>query len=201
MTPRPRHNTALGRSRAARGAFTMIELIVVSVLMVVLAAVVVPRVVGAESRRARVLAEAVRDLLTAAGDREAMTSQDVTLAFDGDSNGAGRLSLLSVSQPGEAPVSDPLTNPVVLDGLTVESCSAAGVRLSPQRWRIPLREGDIRPSIAIVLRRPDGDGWLVSLSSEAASATLIELAAKEVAPVGVSGAIDLDRIGRSGEAW
>lgn len=201
MTSRREDNHGSDGRLASRGGFTMIELIVVSVLMVVLAAVIVPRVVGSESRQARVTAEAVRDLLTAAGEREAMTSQEVTLAFDGEGTGTGRLSLLSVSEPGKAPTPDPLSRPVVLEGLEVESCSAAGVRLNQQRWRIPLREGDIRPSIAIVLRRPDGDGWLVSLSSEAASATLTELTAKEVAPVGVSGAIDLDRTGRSGEAW
>ena len=146
-------------------------------------------------------AEAVRDLLTAAGEREAMTSQDVTLAFDGESTGAGRVSLLSVLEPGKAPTPDALSRPVVLEGLEIESCSAAGVRLNQQRWRIPLREGDIRPSIAIVLRRADGEGWLVSLPSEAVSATLAELGAKELAPAGISGAIDLDRTGRSGEAW
>lgn len=197
MNFRGRHNF-LG----IRGAgFTMIELIVVSVLMVVLAAVIVPRVVVGASRKARGTAEAVRDLVSAAGQREAMTSQAVTLAFESDAPGGGRLSLLRSTEPGRAPTPDPLVQPVSLDGLEIERCEAAGQPLNPRRWQIPLREGDIRPSIAVTLRQSEGGRWLVSLPSEAVSATLVEVGTGEATRASTSGAIDLDRTGRRGEAW
>jgi prepilin-type N-terminal cleavage/methylation domain-containing protein len=195
---RPRPTSPGATARPA--AFTMIEVIVVSVLMVVLAAIIVPRVVGGASRQARVTVDAVRDLVTAAGQREALTSQAVALAFDAEAPGGGRLSVLSAPASGKPPGPDPLLQPVALGELELERCDANGQTLSKRRWQVPLREGAIRPSLSLILRQADGARWIVSLPSEAASATATRVEGE--APLATTSAsIDLDRAGKRGEAW
>jgi prepilin-type N-terminal cleavage/methylation domain-containing protein len=187
---------------AARG-FTMIELIVVSVLLVVLAAVIAPRLVGGDAREARLTAVAVRDLLSAAGEREALTSQNVILSFDAEEGDGGRLSVLTAA-PGGRPGPDALLPAISMGATEVERCEAAGVMLSPRRWQVPLREGEIRPAVALTLRHESGGRWMISLPSEAMGATMLEapLDAAAARPLSSGPApIDLDAAGGGDEPW
>src|SRR5579862_3136457 len=123
-------------------AFTLVELIVVTVLLAVLAGAIVPRLAQNDGRAAAGTVESVRQLLSAVAERQMLTGQRLALDFS-DSAGGARLSLLgpSASDPRERPIGadawapDSLVPPIALGSVEIV---AALVGESPvsSPWRV-----------------------------------------------------------------
>lgn len=65
-----------------RAGFTMVEIIVVIVIIVALAGVILPRMIGGADRALRIEAENVRQLLSTLGQRGVLGSQSAALQYD-----------------------------------------------------------------------------------------------------------------------
>lgn len=190
-----------------RGAFTLIELIVVIVILAVLAALVAPRLSGQAERSAENEARAVQRLLTAAAERAALGGgQNVGVEY-ARGEGAGTLSI--VQRDGATWRPDPLADPVSLVRLELRHATADGRRLDPARWLIAMGGAQARPSIGLSLSPREGAGrfgYHVELQPEALAATRRALSAAEsAAPAGAwtmpDRAVDLDATGRGDVPW
>src|SRR5262245_32959534 len=70
------------RTHPVSRAFTMIELVVVIILIGVLGMVIAPRILDTGSRSVEIEARAVRTLLSAAAQRDALSNQSLAIVYD-----------------------------------------------------------------------------------------------------------------------
>jgi prepilin-type N-terminal cleavage/methylation domain-containing protein len=192
--------------RRDRTAFTLVELIVVTVIIAVLAGAIVPRIVSRDSRTARDAVEAARALLSAAGQRELLTSQHLAIDYaPGASGGSpGRLSLVSAADPGRGAAaswqSDMLAPPALLRGLALESASADGTALGQGAWRVDLSQGERRPEVVLVLTETaTGRRWWLVLSHGSGNARAVAAGAPGAGLD--AGTVDLDQVGMRDDPW
>ena len=200
-------------SRTSRSAFTMVEILVVLVIVGILAGLVIPRLFNSGDRQAAIESQAVAALLTAAAQRDSLSSQPLALAFDPERN---RLSL-EVYSTGDAEdgpadwVPAPLIPPVNLttaellealsDGRSVSSPKGASAAAKSAVWRIELGQAQQRPTITLVLGHGDDRAWQLDLlpGELAARRREIPAAAGPVTPDTRSE--DLDATGRREQPW
>ena len=183
-----------------RGAFTLLELVLVAALLAVFAGVLAPRLTGNPSRRAAVEVEAVRSLLSAVAVHDALGSEPIALAFDG-SSGELRAEVRRADASGaSAWRADPLLEPVRLARVQVTAAAIDGLRQPPRGWRVVLAQTGPRPSMELSLSRPEdaAETWTVSLPMGSSEALVTRGAP---AGAGTTGAIDLDAAGRGSQPW
>ncbi|MBL8763666.1 MAG: prepilin-type N-terminal cleavage/methylation domain-containing protein [Phycisphaerae bacterium] len=191
-----------------RRGFSMVEVVVVTVMLAVLAAVLLPRAGGREARAERAVVEGVRLLLDAAGQRRVLSGQPVALEYETRADG-GILAVSSWRKPvrsWDPPWSrDPLIAPVNLESLTLTNAQEDGRRLEGAAWRVDLSRSGMtgtRPGLRLILASArSGQRWSVSLEPNAISATCREWGDAEPDPMGDSRAVDLDRTGRREQPW
>ena len=192
-----------------RPAFTLAELVVVTVTLAVLAGVMMPRLVRRDGRAAAQTAESVRQLLSAAAQRQTLTSQRLALDLSPGPGGGLRLSLLvpSDADPREGSADawrpDPLVVPVVMADAQPVGGAAGDQRLDAARWRVELSSESGRPAVAIVLREADGArAWRVELPSEAVAARVVVIDPGDAgSALTAPGVVDLDDTGMRDQPW
>jgi hypothetical protein len=156
-------------------------------------------VLNATGRQVRAAAEATGELLSVAARREALTSQQVCLAYDESGH---RLVLLSLTpsedrSPGMWRV-DRFAVPVSLGDAVVAVVEADGAAMDPRQFRLDFTPGVRRPGYRVTLTDARGkEQWTVELPPHADQAV--------VGPGAGSGlfdhSIDLDAGGAGSAAW
>ncbi len=186
-----------------RSGFTLIEAIVVVVIISVMAGVIVPRMVVRDRSGVKREVEAVRLLLSAAAQRDVMTSQLVALHFDTE---ASTLSVLTLADEGEKKRRgddlwpwrvDRLISPVVLARTSVVRTQADEVALDEDAWLIELVRGVRRPDLLLELKGEGERLWTVYLPSKGAAAVAWRGETDEIDRV----SYDLDAQGRESREW
>ena len=191
-----------------RRAFTLAELIVVTVLLAVIAGAMVPRLARNDGRAAAATVESVRQLLSAAAERQVLTSQRLVLSLSA-SAGGGTLGLLvpSGAGPGERSadadpwVPDSLAPPVALGSVEAVVVVVGESRVSPP-WRVELSMPEGRPEVLLVLRDPaSGRIWRVELAPEAMAAHAAEVTGNDSRIATAQGSVDLDQGSTRDQPW
>lgn len=178
----------------------MVELLVVTVILVVLAGAMLPRLGSGDSRRVRAVAESMADLLSVAARRDALTSQRVCLDFEQESAGA-RLLVYTVRDDGSAEWrEDPLSARVPTEGAVVQSVVVNGIELDTRNFRVEFAPTDRRPIVVMTVADASGRfPWRVELSANGARALARPF--DPAAPPAADGTIDLDASGMEDSPW
>jgi prepilin-type N-terminal cleavage/methylation domain-containing protein len=182
MTTRPPDNLStqsrcFGVAGGARGAFTLLEILVVVVILSILATAIVPRMLNVGQRQAEQEARAVQRLLSIAAEKVSVWNQPVAVDYQADKN---TLSVWTQREDAKATADttgaarvrwsyDPLVEPVLLDRLKISSASTDGQSLASGKWRVTFIPGQPRPVIAVNLEpKSDRDGarWTVTLPAD-----------------------------------
>ena len=174
----------------------------VVVVLSVLAGVIVPRIVSKNRSQTTMTLNAVRTLLSAAAQRDALTSQAVAIRFDAES---AMLSVLTPSQDDERRRGDdlwpwrvdPLILPVRLDGLTLQRAAADSLELDDDQWTLELARGERRPDLTLECLDDRGRSWVVFLPSGSSVAKVWSGESAEADRM----TIDLDEEGRGRQEW
>lgn len=181
----------------SRHAFTLIELIVVIVLLGILAAVLAPRLGSNEARRAEQTARSLRNLLSIAAHRDAVSTGRFAIAYDSESNSVTLESFRAPSpDSGGAWLPDPLTPPVALGSLALRDALLDGSALDARAWRIEFPRHQPRPAIELNLEQPSIRAmWTISLLPGAGQASIFMPGRTILRP------IDLDAAGTGHTTW
>lgn len=188
--------------RTRHSAFTLVELITVVVILAVLSAMVVPRVVNWDERRAESSVREVADTLSGAARRHLFSTQRLAIDF---AEGRLRLLTLRLRDPGsfstndQSWLEDPLTPSVQLTDLELIEASADGRALDPRRFRVDLPAAEPRPQIVLRLAMTGGRNrteWIIHLppTADRAAVTTDDDAVFDTR-------LDLDRAGLRDEPW
>lgn len=193
-----------------RGGFTMVELIVSIVVIGVLAAVVTPRLLITDERRARTEARDVAAMLSLIAQRTEMGGHHMALTYERE---RGALRLEALRTRGERTNfreraarewgRDLLAPDVVLEIVRIEEARFDG-RPADDRdeWRAEFAPSVPRPHVELVLSVGDTRAarWVVELLPYSMESRLLDaqsMAARE----GGLRAVDLDAMGMSEVAW
>lgn len=186
----------------------MIEVVVAVVILAVTAAVIVPRLMASNDRKARGEADGAAALVTQAARRQMLTSSRVAIEYNADQGG---LSVVTLKPADTADfdarerlwVQDPLMPRAPLDTLEVISAtsSASAAPLDSRKFHVDLTDQNGRVALAIVLRdRVSGGEWTIRLPITADRAVVItgsdtrDLKSDQ-------DTIDLDDVGKRDSPW
>ena len=190
-------------SSRSRSAFTLIEAIVVVVIISVMAGVMVPRMMSRDRTGAKREIERVRTLLSAAAQRDVLTSQLVALHYDSET------STLRVLTPADEDEKKPrgddlwpwradrLIPSVEMGTLELVRTTTDEIALDEDEWLIELIRGVRRPDVLLEFEDDFDRSWFVYLPSKSANATAWKGDADEIERV----AIDLDADGKGDREW
>lgn len=189
------------RRSSARAGFTLLEITVVIVIIGIMGALIVPRLLGNQTREFKLAVEQVGDLLTMYAQRSRLDSKVVGIGFDRYANSLQLMSVADDDGSGQASwTRDFYVQPVLLPRFMADTdieFEVDGDRADPADWPISSDPGQPRPMIAITMR---GAGEMATL----------QLLPYAVAPVlsstyqssGVMrDQVDLDQTGRNREDW
>ena len=184
-----------------RRGFTLLELIVVSTLLALVAAMVVPRLTGMSRREADVAAERLTELLSMFALRDNTGVQQTAIWMNPDSRCIELWTLEpDPERPTERPtwVPDRHVQPVRLPaGVQLEDVRADGQNLAGDEWRIVGSPGGQRPRIEMHLVADGFDSVLV-LEPGAGLPTRVD---NGVVREGARAPKDLDHAGLDREPW
>lgn len=186
---------------AVRGGFTLIEMIVVVSILVLLAAIAVPRFMKNDRRVLQGATDEVADMLTVFAQREAVGQKPATLEYVASSHQLV-LSVLDVDpdRPKEPPTwrVDVLARPLALpEDVEIRDVYVDGRMLRASDWTITTGPGQERPSLQINLQLGREQTSLVLLPT----AITPRQPENEPAGVVVRQPIDLDSAGRTRQDW
>lgn len=201
--------------RTTRRAFTMIEILVVLVIIGILAALVVPRLFNSGEKQAAVESKALAALLTAAAQRDALSSQPLALAYDPEHRQFS-LEILATAE-GETDSAAPSWTPAPLipaviltqldvtealaDGRAMTTPAGASTAAQSAVWRIELGRGEQRPQVTIVLSHGESRRWQLDLLPGELAARSREIPATSSPLAPDTRAEDLDATGRREQPW
>lgn len=193
---------------AAR-AFTMIEVLVVVALVSVTAMIVVPRLAGAGARQARVEVQAARAVVSAAAQRDALSSQATCLTYSEQTRELALLVEDVQTDPTAARHWSPaaLVTPAQIETAQLRAVAIDGVPSGAASWRIDFEPSQPRPSLSLLFvyegSAIGGSGaWQLDLPGDATAAIVTALPSAEAwRPVMQRAATDLDAQGRRNTAW
>jgi prepilin-type N-terminal cleavage/methylation domain-containing protein len=184
-----------------RRGFTLLELIVVSALLALVASMVVPRLVGMSRREADVAAERLSEMLSLFAFRDNAGVQQSAIWLNPDT---GCVELWNLEpdpeRPNEPPewVPDRFLQPVRMPvGVELAEVRSDGQALGGDEWRIVGAPGGERPRIEMRLIADGFDSVLV-LDRGASTPVRID---NGVVREGGRSAIDLDQRGMDREPW
>lgn len=188
-----------------RRGFTLVELIVVTVILVVLASAIVPRFAGKIDRETEQAAKSLRDMLSTLATRQQLGGLPVELEYDGKT-----IRLLSLRVDGTFTdfdarrtwQEDPLSSPLTLDGQELVAVGVGPQALDAHSFRVDFRPGEMRPAVFVMLASKEAEtAWRIELEPGSTAAQLRETTRSDIGPVLVRGATDLDAAGMSEVAW
>jgi prepilin-type N-terminal cleavage/methylation domain-containing protein len=144
--------------RRLSGGFTLLEIIVVTLIMGILATLIIPRFARQDERKADLFIRQVQDLLTMYAFRESMGVEQVGIW----QNPINRtLDLVILKKDPELPdepadwVIDPFTAPIAIpDDMAVTDARTDGQSLGAEDWMIVSVPGSSRPTIEIDINSP-----------------------------------------------
>jgi len=184
-----------------RRGFTLIELIVVSALLVIVAALVLPRLTGMARREADVAAERLAELLSMFAFRDSSGAASCAIWLDPDTGCVALWTLESDPlQPTEAPewTPDRHVQPVCMpQGVELAEVRMDGRPLDGSEWRIMGSPSGERPEIYM---RVIADGLETELLLPPNGSTPMRTD-NGVARERVRVPIDLDQAGMDREPW
>lgn len=206
--------------RSDAGAFTLIELIIVIIILAIMAGVLLPRIVGDSARRVEAESRRVQRLVNIAAERQAFAPEPIAIEYDQD---AAELRLAVRREPdaassrrpvqGDGWFADPIVLPVALSDGVLSNAWLDGRPLPARGWRIIFSPLEPRPAITLQIDprtagsarpRPGENvfGWQVSLLPDEPAATRTAVRAGEIAiPLLATRAVDLDAAGRGDKPW
>lgn len=195
----PAHGTTTLRRRG----FTLIEIIVVTVILVIVGAMVIPRMTGRSVVTAQLAAEQTASALAMFAYRSSLSAQPVALRRDPEF-GTIEVWLLDVDpeQPDQPPrwrldrFSKPLTLPA---GIVLSQVRINEQPLETQEWQVVATPSMPRPRIELVVASEEGDDEIAVILEPRASAPYLAQAGRTTEIVRVP--IDLDSQGRAKELW
>ncbi len=199
---RTRHAGSTFDRGVALRAFTLMELLVVLVLLGFIAAMMVPRMIGNESREFRLVCDQVADLLTMYARRESLSTKPVGLLYDEQRHW---LYMMEFDIDEESNLRDAMwqhdstIRPVRLpDFVTLTDVRSDGDHVDISQWPLTTRPGQDRPAVTLSLRGPDNDVVTFHLPPYAVAPRRFgdnERSSPFASP------IDLNAIGRSRGEW
>ena len=185
----------------ARG-FTLIEILVVTVILALLLGMIIPRLGGGERRRMRHAAEQVADLMTVYAQRDQLGTKAVALAYHPPPDNF--LELVVLDNDPTNPFATPMWKsesfaPLVRlpEDIVLLQPQIDGRGLTDANWAIISTPGQDRPMIELTLAGPEESSTVV-LSPHSTSPRLLDVEQQfdvDRTPV------DLDSAGRSREDW
>lgn len=182
--------------------FTLVELTVVLVVLVLLASMIVPRLTGNIDRLFKASGEQVADLLTMFAQRDSLAQQPVGLFYDEDAHQLlVRVYDIDPDSYDQTPqwrqdrFIRPLKLPEFVELVEVlEDHATVDIR----QWPLTSRPGQQRPWIEIVLGGPDGATTSISLAPHDVSPLVYS---HDDQPPQIAMPIDLNAAGRMREDW
>ncbi len=189
------------RRTAPHRAFTLLELILVVLLLAVLAGAIAPRLAGQRTRTLRQEADGLARLLSAAAQRDALSSERIALYYTEESGSVALLRYQHDADPAGWFVDD-LVSPAPLVRLELVEAVAAQRTLDDEQWLVEFPPDTSRPELAFLLRDPaDDTAWQVGLGGFSASASIERTDGRRRIEIGPSDSIDLDAIGEGAQPW
>lgn len=186
-------------SRRGRRGFSLIELIVVSILIVVIGAITLPRMTSLERRREDKALLEVEDLLRMFAFRNSVGTQQIALHFDRSKNSLSLWILdLSADDPEGPRVwqQDRLSYPVELpESMTITEAASDDSVIRDEMWTIASNPDGSRPRIAVFVEGRNLSGEIALDSYSTVPVRLDKENAVRREP------IDLDAEGRAFDRW
>lgn len=183
----------------------MVELIVVSVIMVILAAAIVPRFAGKADRDAEQAAKNLRDLLSTLAVRQQLGGLPVELEFDGKTvrllslRIEGNLTDFDASRTWQ---DDPLSTPLTLDSQELVAVGVGAAALDPHGFTVDFSPGQMRAPLFVMIAAKNSEhGWRVDLEPGSTASRMKETERGDVGPLIPIGTTDLDAAGMSEVPW
>ena len=201
MTGIPEMSRLTGTSRRHRG-FTLAEVLVVAVVMMLLAGLIVPRITGLQGRRNELALEQITDLMTMFAYKESIGDQQVGIWMDPQRDA---ISLMILDVDPEAPSEpafwrrDVLVPEVRLpEGVRIAEVLENQLRMNTDgEWFIKSVPGEDRPMIQVRLEAPGMDTTLTLLPHSHSPYRSEDSGESE----GFREAFDLDDAGRTRDVW
>lgn len=189
-----------------RRGFSIVELLVVMIIIAMLATIVVPRLIGTQSRQAEIEAHALRALISSAAQRDAMTSGSLAIAYDAEKKEVAIQVLRQVN--GENVwLPAQFVRPLRLATIAITASEADGQAYPiDTSWRVEFPPSRPRPQLAIhVQTAPDVIGnkraWQIDLLPGRTAAVLSASTVDAPISQAVNDAQDLDDEGRRTQPW
>ena len=200
MTPHEGQDRTVSRTRRARNAFTLVEVILVVLILSLFAGLIIPRMAGLTSSKERLVVTSAADLLSAFAYRDSIVSGSAAIEYDGSNR-----NLFLLGARGGDNADDPLTwqrdplAPVIRvpDSIDIRALSD-GELLPEARWSITARDDGTRPEVQIEINGKKIEAR-VSLPTWAQGPYVVELDSMITPKIPAS--IDLDATGQGRDTW
>lgn len=168
--------TSSTRPSHARG-FTLLEVVIVGIVLVLLATMIVPRMSGISRRRNDAAVEAAASVVAAFAFHESTGTRQLALSYSADFRQL-ELQVLEFDPDDPArrprwrihPYSQPVTLPESVD---ISSITSNGELLDPDDFFIATEAAGNRPSIELRIDADDNSGATIALSPYALSPIVI----------------------------
>lgn len=195
--------TAHGAATLRRRGFTLIEIMVVTIILVIVGAIVIPRMTGKNVVTVQLAAEQASASLAMFAYRSSLAAQPVALRRDPEF-GTIEVWVLDadLARPDQPPTwkIDRFAKPLALpSGTVLAEVRIDGQPLETQEWQVVSTPSMPRPRIELVVAAEEGDDEITIVLEPRASAPYIVQAGRTMEIGRVP--IDLDREGRGKELW
>ena len=182
--------------------FTLIEVIIVAVVLVLLATAIVPRMSGVSRRKNDAAFDAVASVIAAFAFHESTNNGQLALSYDNDFRQL-ELQVLeqSDSNSGQRPIwrIHPFTQPITLpDNMDITMIFSDGEALNPEDFFITTQSSGDRPSIELKIEADD-DSATISLTPYALSPVLVRKGDQKQKTIRIRS--NLDDMGLEREDW
>lgn len=191
--------------RAARRAFTLLEVTVAVVILAILAAMIVPRFSGTERRRFEAVVDQVADMLIVYAQRDRLTSKPVGIFHDLERHWLTIVLLEDPDTPGTDEYGwrvDPTVTPVKLPEEITEVFAYEDYELIDiTQWPLTSRSDQRRPVVEMEIGTDTRSATLTLSSHAVTPKVTYSYATRRSTGDDRREPIDLDRGGRNREDW
>ncbi len=190
---------------AVRLGFTLIEVTVATVIIVILAAMIIPRFSGTERRQFEAVVEQVSDMLVVYAHRDRMNRQPVGIFHDYERNWLTVVLLEDEEAPGTDQYGwrvDPIVTPVKLpDDITEVFATEDHNMVDITQWPLTNRSDQSRPTIALEIVSASYSATLTLEPHAMAPRVSYSFDTQRRGGANARDPINLDRGGRNREEW